>query len=106
MRQLLALTPAEVGSGRDALFLHVDGRFGYWLEAPGRWQAIFGQYTPSVRPPSLVARQVQCLRALLSRREDDIGRVNLAAAPGSCGTFVPDGAMPTPRRPERGRSTS
>jgi hypothetical protein len=99
LRQVLALTPERVRSSHDQLFLRIDERLGYVLEAPGRWYAVFGHYTPTARPPSLVPRQVQCLSALLSRREAEVGRVNLAVAPGSCGTFLPSSR---PRRGEAG----
>lgn len=89
LRQLLGLTPERVGSSREELFLRIDERFGYVLEVPGRWWAVFGHYTPTARPPGIVPRQVQCLRALLARREPEVGRVILALSPSSCGTYLP-----------------
>lgn len=117
LRQLLGLTPEAVGSSRKELFLRIDERFGYVLEVPGRWWAVFGHYTPTARPPEIVPRQVQCLRVLLARREPEVGRVILALSPSGCGTYLPatmrgsrrDGGgsrgSGEPRRTPRPRST-
>jgi hypothetical protein len=92
LRQLLGLVPEQVGSVEGELRLRIDERLGYVLEAPGRWYAVFGHYSPTARPPDIVPRQVQCLAALLSRREEEVGRVNLAVGPGgACGTYLTAG---------------
>ena len=41
---------------------------------PHGWRAIFGSYTPTLRPPDMIARQVQCLRSLLGQRTRPIDR--------------------------------
>jgi hypothetical protein len=59
--------------------------------SPGSWIAIFGLYTPSARPPSIIPGQVRLLRSLLAGREGTVAQVILADAAN--GTFIP---KPTP----------
>lgn len=97
VRLLGTLTPADVGSSADRLRLRVDDRDGYVLEAPGRWLAIFGHYTPSLAGADRIPRQAQCLGALLAGREKSVARVLLTLGVDRCGTFTvgPD-PKPTP----------
>ena len=99
VRLLLGVTPEMLSSTAPALFLHMDDTEGYVLEAPGSWQAVFGPYTPVLRPPSIIPRQVQCLDALLAGREAGVESVVLALSDEACGTFR---ARPTPRPTPRG----
>jgi hypothetical protein len=98
--QLGALTPATIGSGATSLALGVRDDDGFVLSAvPAGWQAIFGQYTPNLRPVDLIPRQVQCLRWLLGAGEQEVGTVYLAPLDERCGTYLPIAtprATPTP----------
>jgi hypothetical protein len=88
LRQLLALTPELIGSASGSLRLRVDELDGYVLESLDRgWQAVFGRYSPTLHPPTLIPRQVQCLAALLGDREARLSRVWLVPAGATCGTF-------------------
>ncbi len=53
---------------------------------PDGWTAIFGFYTPSVRPADLIPAQVRLLRSLLGVREDRLKRAILAS--GDAGTYT------------------
>lgn len=88
MRQLLALTPELLDSRAEELWLRVDQLDGYVLASDRGWQAVFGHYTPSLQPPEVVPRQVQCLRWLLASRERELERVRLAVTDDECGTFT------------------
>ncbi len=62
--RLAALTPEMIGTTFDRLTLAVDDTDGWVLQAePNGWRAIFGHYTPNLRPVDLIDRQVQCLQA-------------------------------------------
>ena len=88
MRQLLALTPELLGSRSEALELRVDEQHGYVLESRDRgWRALFGRYPPSLHPPEVIPRQVQCLRYVLAAEERRLEQVRLALSDDACGTF-------------------
>ena len=99
IRQLLALTPASLGSRAATLQLRVDEYDGYILSSDRGWQAVFGHYTPTLQPPSVVPRQVQCLRWLLAAEEKRLERVRLAVSDDGCGTFTLFGQPERPRQP-------
>jgi len=86
MRQLLAITPELLGSRSGKLRLRVDEREGYVLDSDD-WQAVFGHYLPTLQPPEVVPRQVQCLTWLLADRDRTPERVTLAVSETGCGTF-------------------
>jgi hypothetical protein len=86
MRQLLALTPESLGSRASQLTLRANDDTGYVLSSDG-WQAIFGHYTPTLRPPEDLPRQVQCLRWLLAAGEKRLDTVRLAVSTNGCGTY-------------------
>ncbi len=86
MVQLLALTPALLGVEPQDLQLYVDEDDGYVLESGRGWDAVFGHYTPSLQPPEVVPRQVQCLRWTLATAGDKLERVWLALSEDACGT--------------------
>jgi hypothetical protein len=89
MRQLLALTPELLGSLAQDLHLRVDAADGYVLESRDRgWRALFGYYTPTLQPPEVIPRQVQCLQWLLASEERKLETVRLALSDETCGTFT------------------
>jgi hypothetical protein len=102
--RLLALTPADLGSRYEALEVRVEDTDGYVVTAePDGWQAVFGHYTPNLRPVELVDRQVQCLRSRLAAGED-AAVIYLAPQGEHCGTYLPGrtavpgaSASPSPR---------
>ncbi len=87
MRQLLALTPERLNSTAERLDLRVDEHDGYVLESDQDWQAVFGHYTATLQPPSVVPRQVQCLSWLLAAHERALERTYLAVSESACGTM-------------------
>ena len=91
-RRLGSLVPDDVGSVADTLLVTVSDATGFVVgTSPGSWIAIFGLYTPSARPPSIIPGQVRLLRSLLAGREGTVAQVILADAAN--GTFIP---KPTP----------
>ena len=90
VRRIAALTPRLLGSGARHLRFAIDDRDGFTVAAePRGWTAIFGFYTPTLRPPSLIEKQVQCLTALLARDERAVRTVYLSPDRERCGTFQP-----------------
>ena len=97
-RLLLTVTPELLRSGAPELFVRLEDGDGYVLDAPGAWQAVFGPYTPGLRPPTIIPRQVQCLDALLAAPEVSVSRVVLALSEVACGTYRErPGPKTTPR---------
>lgn len=89
MRQLLAVTPAMLGSQSRQLSLRIDDHDGYVLRSDDlAWRAILGHYTPTAQPPETVARQMQCLRWLLARGEPRLVETRLAISGNVCGTYT------------------
>lgn len=89
MRLLLAVTPELLDSKAKQLRLRVDERNGYVLESVDRgWHALFGHFTPSLQPPEVIPRQVQCLQWLLASQERKLEQVRLALSDSACGTFT------------------
>ena len=88
MRQLLAVTPGLLGSRSESISLSIDQLDGYVLRGDLGWQAVFGHYTPTLQPPEVVPRQVQCLTWLLASRERRLERVRLAISEDGCGSFT------------------
>ncbi|MER3418385.1 MAG: hypothetical protein C4343_04640, partial [Chloroflexota bacterium] len=79
-------TAAELLIGLD----DADG----WTIRPGgggagglAWTAVFGFYTPTLRPTTMIPGQVRLLRSLLLDREATVARVVLASE--TEGTYVP-----------------
>jgi hypothetical protein len=91
MRQLLAVTPELLGSQAENLTLRVDERDGYVLKSDRGWTALFGHYTPTLQPPEVIPRQVQCLQWLLGSEERKLETVRLALSDEACGTFTKHG---------------
>lgn len=98
-RRLGSLEPSDVGSSAKALTVSVDDGSGFIVRpVKGRWAAVFGFYTPTIRAPGIVPGQVRLLRSLLSDQEDEVGRVVLASE--TDGTYVPrPSPSPSPAAP-------
>lgn len=95
MLALAALTPTLIGSSATALTVSVDDTDGYVVSAaPYGWRAVFGHYTPTLRPPSGIDRQVQCLETILADGEQVLDTIYLTPNEGRCGTYLP---LPTAR---------
>jgi cell division protein FtsQ len=85
--RLGSVRPADVGSAAASLGVAVTDDNGFVVRAaPSGWTAVFGFYTPTLRPPALIAGQVRLLRSLLAGREDGVDRVVLAS--DTSGTYV------------------
>lgn len=90
MLQIGALTPALVESAAMELAFSADDIDGLVVTAaPYGWRAVFGFYTPTLRPPTLIAQQVQCLRTLLASGEEQMDTIYLAPEGDRCGTYLP-----------------
>jgi hypothetical protein len=97
MLQIGALTPELVGSAATELVFSADDTDGFVVTAaPYGWRAVFGFYTPTLRPPTLIAQQVQCLRSLLASGEQQMDTIYLAPEGDRCGTYLPR-ESPSPR---------
>jgi hypothetical protein len=94
--QLAAITPELLGSRTGRLMLAITDGDGYVMTTePASWRAVFGHYTPTLRPPTRIAQQVQCLRSLIGEGEGSLRTVYLEPIGDRCGTF--DG-RPSPVR--------
>jgi hypothetical protein len=93
--RLGALRPDQVGSAAAGLRLTLDDEDGFTMRpSSGPWAAVFGFYTPTLRPPDMIPGQVQALRSLLlAQGEAAVRNVTLASAQG--GTYLPR-ATPKP----------
>jgi hypothetical protein len=90
MLQIGALTPALLGSSAVTLAFSATDTDGFAVTAaPQGWRAVFGFYTPPLRPPTQIAQQVQCLRTLLATGEAQIQTIYLAPSNDRCGTYLP-----------------
>jgi hypothetical protein len=86
--RLLSLRPADVGSAAGALQVRLDDADG-WTVLPAvdrPWTAVFGFYSPTLRPADMIQEQARLLRSLLAGREAQLLRVVLAD--GSHGTYT------------------
>jgi len=83
-----SLVPGDIGSAASRLTIEVNDDDGYVLRGAGQpWRAVFGIYTSSVRPPSLIPGQVRLLRSLLLTGEGTFARIVLADPTN--GTYTP-----------------
>lgn len=90
MLHIAALTPELVGSAATELVFSADDRDGFVVTAaPYGWRAVFGFYTPTLRPPTLIPQQVQCLRTQLASGEEQMDTIYLAPEGDRCGTYLP-----------------
>jgi cell division protein FtsQ len=96
-RRLGSLKPSDIGSTATGLELSISDGDGFVITptaGPGtRWTAVFGIYTDTIRPPSIIPGQVRLLAGLLSGREEGVARITLASE--TDGTYVP-AASPKP----------
>jgi hypothetical protein len=69
-----------VGSAAGVLLVTVSDATGFVVgTSPPSWVAVFGLYTPNVRPPTIIPEQVRLLRSLLLERgEADVLQATLA----------------------------
>jgi cell division septal protein FtsQ len=104
VRRLAALSPSFLGSAATGLAVGITDDEGFTVDAaPQGWHAVFGFYTPTVRPPTLIDGQAQCLASLIAAGEARLATIYLAPGGDRCGTFTsrPAGtpapsAKPTP----------
>lgn len=95
--RLASLTPEDVGTAAPTLTLRLLSDFGFVVEATGpsiEWFAVFGIYSATIRPTSMIPGQVRLLRSLLAGRETRIGWVILAD--DQAGTYTAKGVRPPP----------
>ena len=95
--RLASLTPEDLGTAATTLTLRLLSDFGFVVEATGpsiEWSAVFGIYSVTIRPTSMVPGQVRLLRSLLAGRETRIGWVILAD--DQAGTYTAKGVRPPP----------
>ncbi len=77
--RLGSLKPADLGSAANGLIVTLTDDQGFTLRAvPNLWTAVFGFYTTSLRPPSIIPGQVRLLRSLIAGREPTIESMILA----------------------------
>jgi cell division septal protein FtsQ len=82
--RLASLTAADIGSSAETIAVSVTDPTGWSLSVPDGWEAVFGFYPGSIRPPDIIPEQVRLLRSLLAVREDRLERAILAS--GETGT--------------------
>jgi hypothetical protein len=95
--RLASLTPEDLGTAATTLTLRLTSDFGFVVEATGpsiEWNAVFGIYSATIRPTSMIPGQVRLLRSLLAGRESRIGWVILAD--DQAGTYTAKGVRPPP----------
>jgi len=105
--RLASLTPEDLGTAATALTLRLLSDFGFVVEATGpsiEWNAVFGIYSATIRPTSMIPGQVRLLRSLLAGRESRIGWVILAD--DQAGTYTAKGVRPPPPAAEPSPSLS
>lgn len=93
--RLASLTPVDLGTAAPKLTLRLLSDFGFVLEAAGpsiEWHAVFGIYSVTIRPTSMIPGQVRLLRSVLAGRETRIGWVILADE--QAGTYTAKGVRP------------
>ncbi len=96
--RLGSIVPADLDSQASDLEVSITDGSGFVMRTrPGSWVAIFGLYTQSLRPPSMIPGQVRLLRSLISGREETVDRVILAGE--NEGTYIPRGAATSPPVP-------
>ncbi len=93
--RLASLKPEDLGTAATTLTLRLLSDFGFVVEATGpsiEWSAVFGIYSATIRPTSMIPGQVRLLRSLLAGRETRIGWVILAD--DQAGTYTAKGVRP------------
>lgn len=95
--RLASLTPQDFGSEATALTLRIQADFGFVVQAAGpsiAWNAVFGIYSATIRPTSMIPGQVRLLRSVLAGRESQVGWIILAD--DQAGTYTEKGVRPPP----------
>jgi hypothetical protein len=95
--RLASLSTEDFGTSATSLTLRLLSDFGFVVEATGpsiEWNAVFGIYSATIRPTSMIPGQVRLLRSLLAGRETSIGWVILAD--DQAGTYTAKGVRPPP----------
>ena len=95
--RLASLSAEDLGTSATSLTLRLLSDFGFVVEATGpsiEWNAVFGIYSATIRPTSMIPGQVRLLRSLLAGRETAIGWVILAD--DQAGTYTAKGVRPPP----------
>lgn len=93
--RLASLAPADLGAAATALSLRYLDDYGFVVEGVGpsvAWHAVFGIYSVTIRPTSMIPGQVRLLRSVLAGRETRIGWVILAD--DQAGTYTAKGVRP------------
>jgi hypothetical protein len=93
--RLASLTPEDLGTAATTLTLRLTSDFSFVVGATGpsiEWYAVFGIYSATIRPTSMIPGQVRLLRSLLAGRESRIGWVILAD--DQAGTYTAKGVRP------------
>ena len=93
--RLASLSSEDLGTGATALTLRLLSDFGFVVQATGpsiEWNAVFGIYSATIRPTSMIPGQVRLLRSLLAGRETRLGWVILAD--DQAGTYTAKGVRP------------
>ena len=85
--RLGSVRPADIGSTATALRVTVTDLDGYVVTAPRGWDAVFGFYSPAIRPTEMIPGQVRLLKSLLEGREANVRRIVLASE--TTGTYIP-----------------
>ena len=105
--RIASLTPEDLGTAATTLTLRLLSDFGFVIGAAGpaiEWNAVFGIYSATIRPTSMIPGQVRLLRSLLAGRETGIGWVILAD--DQAGTYTVKGVRPPPPAVEPSPSLS
>jgi POTRA domain, FtsQ-type len=77
--RLGSLKPTDLDSAANGLIVTLGDDLGFTVKAvPNLWTAVFGIYTTSLRPPTIIPGQVRLLRSLLAGREPTVETVILA----------------------------
>ena len=95
--RLASLSAEDLGTSARSLTLRLLSDFGFVVEATGpsiEWSAVFGIYSATIRPTSMIPGQVRLLRSLLAGLETAIGWVILADY--QAGTYTAKGVRPPP----------
>ena len=93
--RLASLVPADLGTAATSINLKLTSDFGFVIAADSptvTWVAVFGIYSATIRPTSMIPGQVRLLRSLLAGRETRIGWVILAD--DQAGTYTDKGVRP------------
>jgi cell division septal protein FtsQ len=77
--RLAGVTPKDIGSAASELRVSIEDGNGYVIRPVGvPWIALFGVYTPTLRPTDMIPGQVRLLRSFLAGRELTVKTITLA----------------------------